>query len=92
MVTNLDRATMMDRNGGALAFQPDLTGRDLLEGLIANDGRPRGENVAQLVPNSAPINPPLELPKPLQPQQTGGGLAGGQQQPQLPQLPALGGK
>jgi phospholipid/cholesterol/gamma-HCH transport system substrate-binding protein len=80
MAANLDRATMMDRTGGGLAFQPSPTGFDLLENLIANNGQPRADTLTRAVADPQRISPPIQPPQPLQPPHPGGDNLGSGQQ------------
>lgn len=88
MVNNLDRATLMDRNGGAVAFQPDPHGLELLENVFANNGQPRVETLQRALTDPQRITPPIQAPQLLAPphpgsdnfgtgQQLLGGLGGG---------------
>jgi phospholipid/cholesterol/gamma-HCH transport system substrate-binding protein len=72
MAADLDRATMMDRNGGGLAFQPSPTGFEFLENLVANNGQPRVETLPRIVADPQRISPPIGAPQPLQPPHPGG--------------------
>ncbi len=92
MVANLDRATLMDRNGGGIAFQANLLGIEGFENLLANNGQPRFETLQRTLLDPQRIKPPIELPKVAQPPHPGNESGGGKQNPlQLPKLPSLGG-
>jgi phospholipid/cholesterol/gamma-HCH transport system substrate-binding protein len=58
-LANLDRATMQTRNGSAIAFQPWLFGGEPTEGIVQNDGRPRGETLLGTATGPVQINPPI---------------------------------
>ncbi len=72
MAADLDRATMMDRTGGGLAFQPSPNGFEFLENLVANNGQPRAETLMRAAADPQRISPPIGAPQPLQPPHPGG--------------------
>lgn len=92
MVTNLDRATLMDRNGGGVAFQANPSGFEFMENFIANNGQPRFETLQRTLTDKFRVKPPIGLPKVAEPPHPGNDSGNGkQQQLQLPKLPSLGG-
>jgi phospholipid/cholesterol/gamma-HCH transport system substrate-binding protein len=80
MANNLDRATMMDRNGGAIAFQADPTGLELLENVLQNNGQPRTETLKRALADPQRLSPPVQVPQFLQPPHPGGDSSSGSQQ------------
>jgi phospholipid/cholesterol/gamma-HCH transport system substrate-binding protein len=80
MAADLDRATMMDRTGGGLAFQPDPHGLELMENLLQNNGQPRVETLQRSLTDPQRISPPIQAPQPLQPPHPGGDNLGSGQQ------------
>lgn len=80
MVTNLDRATTMDRSGGGIAFQPDPHFAEPFENLFQNNGQPRVETFQRSVTDPQRISPPIAAPQPLQPPHPGGDNLGSGQQ------------
>jgi len=67
MAANLDRATFMDRTGGAIDFQP-MPEPEVSEHALANNGPPRFETLQRSLTDPQRINPPLQVgPQPPHP-------------------------
>jgi len=60
-VADLDRATMQDKNGSAIAFEP-MPIPEPAENLVRNNGQPRSETLERSVTDPLRINPPIESP------------------------------
>lgn len=60
-VANLDRATMVDKNGSGIAFQA-VPQPEPQENVVQNDGRPRVESLEHSVVDPQRINPPIQSP------------------------------
>jgi phospholipid/cholesterol/gamma-HCH transport system substrate-binding protein len=61
-LATLDRATRQDRNGSSISFQGSLNGLEPTEGVIANNGAPRGETLQRSLVDPARISPPIQSP------------------------------
>jgi phospholipid/cholesterol/gamma-HCH transport system substrate-binding protein len=60
-VADLDRATMQDKNGSGIAFQP-MPIPEPAENLVQNNGQPRSETLERSVTDPLRINPPIQAP------------------------------
>jgi phospholipid/cholesterol/gamma-HCH transport system substrate-binding protein len=58
---DLDRATMMDGNGGAIAFEP-MPIPEPGESAVQNNGQPRAETGERMLTDPQRINPPIQSP------------------------------
>ncbi|HEX4258626.1 MAG TPA: MlaD family protein [Streptosporangiaceae bacterium] len=60
-VADLDRATMMSKNGSGIAFEPQPI-PEPGENVLQNNGQPRSETLERSVTDPLRINPPIQSP------------------------------
>ena len=82
--TNLDRATVIDKNGSSIKFQPSIQ-PEPSSNVVRNDGQPRVETLQRGLLDQQRINPPIQSPG--QAPHSSGGKSGGS----APLIPMLGG-
>ena len=60
-LATLDRASAIDKNGGTIPFEPSLE-PEPTEGLVANNGQPRGDVLQRSLLDPTRISPPVQSP------------------------------